>query len=97
MYTPIVHYHNAAIITYTKRIPRLSLIRSYPAELESTTLVVGLGIDMFYARTNPSKGFDLMPDDFSYAQLLLVCGGLSFGVWWARSALQKKKLAKMWA
>jgi hypothetical protein len=97
MYTPIVHYHNAAIITYTKRIPRLSLIRSYPAELESTTLVIGLGIDMFYARTNPSKGFDLMPDDFSYAQLLLVCGALSFGVWWARSALQKKKLAKMWA
>ena len=97
MYTPIVHYPNAAIITYTKRIPRLSLIRSYPAELESTSLVIGLGIDMFYARTNPSKGFDLMPDDFSYAQLLLICGGLSFGVWWARSALQKKKLAKMWA
>jgi hypothetical protein len=52
---------------------------------------------MFYARSNPSRGFDLMPDDFSYAQLMLVCGGLLGAVLYARGALKRKKMAQMWA
>ena len=96
-YSPIVHFSHAAVVSYTQRVPRLNLIHSAPAELESTTLVIGCGLDMFYARSNPSRGFDLMPDDFSYAQLMLICGGLLGGVLYARRALKRKKMAQMWA
>jgi outer membrane protein assembly factor BamB len=96
-YNPIIHYSDAAIVTYTKNIPRLKSIYSVPAELESTTLLLGVGLDIFYARSNPSRGFDLMPSDFSYAQLLLIVVGLLVGVMYAYGALRRKNLNQQWA
>jgi hypothetical protein len=96
-YHPIIQYNNALVVTYTKKVPRLTSIYSVPAELESTTLLLGVGLDVFYARSNPSRGFDLMPSDFSYAQLMLICGGLIVGVMYASSAVRSKNLNQQWA
>merc|ERR1711935_957124 len=96
-YHPIIQYNNALVVTYTKKVPRLTSIYSVPAELESTTLLLGVGLDVFYARSTPSRGFDLMPSDFSYAQLMLICGGLIVGVMYASSAVRSKNLNQQWA
>ena len=48
-YHPIIQYNNALVVTYTKKVPRLTSIYSVPAELESTTLLLGVGLDVFYA------------------------------------------------
>ena len=71
MYTPIVHYPMPPS-AYTKRIPPVSH-SSYPpnSSLQAWSLALVLTCSCAH---KSSKGFDLMPDDFSYAQLLLMAG-----------------------
>jgi ER membrane protein complex subunit 1 len=95
-YSPIVQYNTGGIVTYTKSVPRLSNIYSVPVELESTSLLLGVGLDFFYVRSQPARGFDLIPSDFSYAQLMLICGGLMFAVMYASSAVKTKNLKQKW-
>ena len=85
------------MVTYTKNVPRLRSIYTVPAELESTSLLVGIGLDFFYTRSIPARGFDLMPSDFSYVQLLLICGGLTVATLYAQGAVRRKNLNKQWA
>ena len=50
-----------------------------PAALESTSLALAFGLDVFMTRVQPSRTFDLIPDDFPYGFLLtitLVLGGV---------------------
>jgi ER membrane protein complex subunit 1 len=44
--------------------------------LESTSLVVTFGIDLFAARVAPSKTFDILSEDFNKVQLILTLVGL---------------------
>lgn len=46
-------------------------IATAPARLESNSLMFAYGIDLFYMRTAPSKTYDLLTEDFSYALLVL--------------------------
>lgn len=66
-----------------------------PANLESTTLLLSRGLDLFFTRVQPSKSFDLLPDDFPYALLVLVTGALIAGAFILRrmdvSATTKRK------
>ena len=96
-YSPIIQYNNGGMVTYTKNVPRLRSIYTVPAELESTSLLVGIGLDFFYTRSIPARGFDLMPSDFSYVQLLLICGGLTVATLYAQGAVRRKNLNKQWA
>jgi outer membrane protein assembly factor BamB len=96
-YNPIIQYNNGGMVTYTKNVPRLRQIYTVPAELESTSLLVGVGLDMFYARSIPARGFDLMPGDFSYAQLMLICVGLTVATLYAQGAVRRKNLNQQWA
>lgn len=43
-----------------------------PTKFESTSLVVGLGKDLFVTRIQPDNTFDLLNDDFNYILLGLV-------------------------
>ena len=95
-YSPIVQYNTGGIVTYTKSIPRLRDIYTVPVELESTSLLLGVGLDFFYVRSQPARGFDLIPSDFSYAQLMLICGGLMVAVMYASSAVKAKNLQQKW-
>jgi len=50
-----------------------------PANLESTTLTLSYGLDLFFTRMQPSLTFDLLPDDFPFAMLVTVTGLLMAG------------------
>lgn len=43
-----------------------------PATLESTSLMLAWGLDVFFTRVTPSKSFDSLSDDFPYALLMLL-------------------------
>lgn len=43
-----------------------------PSGLESTSLVLAYGLDMFFTRVTPSGTFDILKDDFDYALISLV-------------------------
>jgi ER membrane protein complex subunit 1 len=71
-------------------------IVSIPAKLESTTLVFTYGVDLFYTRLAPSRTYDSLTDEFSYA-LLLITISLLVGaiiVTWISS--EKKELRDNW-
>jgi ER membrane protein complex subunit 1 len=55
-------------------------IITVPTKLESTSLVIALGLDIFITRTSPSKGFDTLSNDFSYSGLILTIICLVSGI-----------------
>lgn len=66
-----------------------------PAALESSSLLFAHGLDLFYSRLSPSKTFDLLPDDFPMALLVIVVVGMAaanaaLSVLNRRNALNKK-------
>ena len=47
-------------------------VATTPANLESTSLLLAYGLDVFATRIQPSKAFDSLTDDFPYALLILI-------------------------
>lgn len=58
----------------------ISAIYSSPALLESTSIVLASGLDLFQTRVMPSGGFDVLPDSFNKLQLVLTIMGLTAGI-----------------
>ena len=48
--------------------------------LESTTLVLAYGLDLWFTREAPSKTFDVLSEDFSKGTLLTTIFGLILGI-----------------
>lgn len=46
-----------------------------PSKLESTSLVLAVGLDLFFTRVTPSKPFDLLSEEFNHVMVsdLVVC------------------------
>ncbi|KAJ3694522.1 hypothetical protein LUZ60_010002 [Juncus effusus] len=83
-------------ITHSLQVEGLRGIISFPAKLESTTHVFSFGLDLFYTRIAPSRNYDSLTDDFSYALLLITIVALigAIGVTWVLS--ERKELREKW-
>ena len=64
--------------------------------LESTAHVFAHGLDLFYTRVQPSATFDLLADDFPYALLVLLVGGMTAGVFALRYFANKAAVKAKW-
>ena len=95
-YMPILPVMNQNVLSYTKEIERLDTIVSAPAGLESTTLVLGYGLDMFFTRAMPSQGFDILPEEFQWELLIIMITALFVGQYVARTSLEKQQLNSQW-
>ena len=71
-------------------------IHTSPSGLESTTLVFIHGLDLYGTRITPSKGFDLLKEDFDYIMIAAVILGLVLASYITRKLSQKKMLSKAW-
>jgi hypothetical protein len=67
-----------------------------PARLESNSLIFAYGIDLFYLRTAPSKTYDLLTEDFSYALLVLTVLILVGAIIVAAAFAQRNALRNNW-
>jgi ER membrane protein complex subunit 1, C-terminal len=64
-------------LSYNLTVHAPTQILSAPTELESQTLVFAFGgPDLFFTRTSPSKGFDMLPESFNRILLSLLTVGL---------------------
>lgn len=79
----LLHYHPLVpLITltspsYNQSVHLTTTIMSAPTNLESQSLVLAFGgPDIFFSRVAPSKGFDLLPEDFNRILLIAVLLGL---------------------
>ncbi|DAZ96461.1 TPA: hypothetical protein N0F65_006507 [Lagenidium giganteum] len=97
-YSPLVPVYNNpyAMITYNKTVGNLKTISTSPVELESTSLMFAFGLDLFYARLAPAKSFDLLPADFNYEMLVLLCIGFLVATTLSRNLARRKALNEAW-
>nr|GMD48424.1 ER membrane protein complex subunit 1-like [Ipomoea batatas] len=71
-------------------------IVTVPAKLESTTLVFAYGVDLFFTQLAPSKTYDSLTDDFSYALLLLTIVALVVAIFITWIWSEQKELQEKW-
>ncbi|KAK3137235.1 hypothetical protein QOZ80_5BG0449570 [Eleusine coracana subsp. coracana] len=85
-----------SFVTHSHQVEALRGIVSIPAKLESTTLVFTYGVDLFYTQLAPSRTYDSLTDEFSYALLLITIAVLvgAIIVTWIWS--EKKELRDKW-
>lgn len=89
-------YLPSKLITYFNQVEYMNSIVSIPTTLESTCLVLVVGVDMFYSRVQPSAGFDLLAEEFNHALLIMLTIGLFVAVVTMSKALRKKRLEAKW-
>ncbi|KAK4798368.1 hypothetical protein SAY86_030694 [Trapa natans] len=82
-------------LTHALKVEGLRDVITVPAKLESTTLVFAYGVDLFFTRLAPSRTYDSLTEDFSYALLLLTIVALVAAIvvtwiWSERKELQEK-------
>ncbi|XP_071110229.1 ER membrane protein complex subunit 1-like [Haliotis cracherodii] len=65
-YIPEIQVFTEATLNYNQSVVNIRGIHTTPAGLESTSLVLAYGLDLFYTRVNPSKMFDVLKEDFDY-------------------------------
>jgi len=67
-----------------------------PARLESTSLMLAIGVDLFFTRVAPAKTFDCLGEDFNYTSLILAVVALASLSWIANWYANKSDLDKAW-
>jgi hypothetical protein len=95
-YRPFVPLIPRQMVSHTLTIVGLKNIYATDSKLESTSLVLACGVDLFGARHTPSGAFDLIADDFNYALLVLLLGAMAAGSIMLRRAAAAKNLSLMW-
>jgi len=84
------------MVTANRTVVGLEKIHATPAVIESTTLVLATGVDVFFMRTAPSKSFDLLAAEFNRPMLLALLVGLTTATVLASRLERKKRLAGAW-
>lgn len=85
------------VISHKNQVFGGKQLTSSPALLESTSLLLTHGLDLYLTRgLNPSGTFDILSDSFNKAQLLLTLAGLSVGIAVAKPAVRRKMLGMRW-
>jgi len=83
-------------VTHTLKVEGLRGIVTSPAKLESTTLIFAYGVDLFFTRMAPSKTYDSLTEDFSYALLLLTIVALLVAIVATWFLSERKELQDKW-
>ncbi|CAM9180241.1 unnamed protein product [Phaeothamnion confervicola] len=96
-YHPFVPVIRQQVVSHTLAVERLRAVHCAAAALESTSLVLATGLDVFGTRVAPSRTFDLLSPDFNAAMLLLVLAGMATFIVVASAIVRKKELSARWA
>ena len=99
----LVQYHELIqtvsymTLSHNQTVEGVQSIITTPTDVESQTLLLAYGgPDIFYARTAPSKAFDLLPDNFNRVLLSIVVAGLVVALVTLRHLVSKKVVKQGW-
>ncbi|XP_049871147.1 ER membrane protein complex subunit 1 [Pectinophora gossypiella] len=95
-YAPELPLPSEAVINYNQTVLKVRAIYTAPAGLESTSLVLATGLDLFYTRVAPSKTFDLLKDDFDYSLISIVLAALVVATYSTKYFASRKLLKMAW-
>ncbi|KAF3975078.1 hypothetical protein CMV_001650 [Castanea mollissima] len=83
-------------VTHALKVEDLRGIVTVPAKLESTTLAFAYGVDLFLTRMAPSRTYDSLTEDFSYALLLITIVALIAAIFVTWVLSERKELQDKW-
>ncbi|KAJ8320425.1 hypothetical protein KUTeg_002012 [Tegillarca granosa] len=95
-YIPELPVSTEAVINYNQSVYNVRDIQTSPAGLESTSLVLSYGLDLFFTRVTPSKMFDVLKEDFDYYFISLVLGGMFAVSFISQKLAGRKALTRAW-
>ncbi len=72
-------------------------IEAAPANLESTCFALAHGLDLYLTRVQPSRTFDLLPEDFPFALLITIVVAMIVGAVVLRYLSSQMSLKQKWA
>ena len=84
------------LATLVQSIAGLRSIHCNPAGLESTSLVLAVGLDLFASQVAPSKPFDVLKADFNYTLLIVIIGAVAVATVVLSQLVKIKELGAAW-
>ncbi|KAH9810462.1 hypothetical protein DFH28DRAFT_902999 [Melampsora americana] len=96
MYSPVIDLDPKSVITGSRSTAGFKQILSFPTEFESTSTVIGIGLDLFSSVIAPSGKFDQLGIEFNKLQLILTTAGLLIGVIGMKPIVKNKHLRRQW-
>ena len=95
-YTPYLELAPLWYLTHAMEVIGIEKVTSTPSLLESTSLVIGYGHDLFGTRVSPSMAFDVLDKGFNKVSLLLTIAGLGIGTAWLAPLVRRKQVERRW-
>lgn len=79
-YVPVIEFDPKWYINHKREVFGVKKVIASPAVLESTSLVLAFGLDVFGTRVTPSFAFDVLGKEFNKLQMLATVAALWGGV-----------------
>jgi len=95
-YFPSIPNSSQNIMTHTLSVSGIKTIISNPATLESTSLVVAYGLDVFLTRRSPSETFDVLSDSFNKPFLIITMATVGFAVIYTGRKIKDNEFKRVW-
>jgi len=95
-YVPEMPLHPMTFVNYNKTVEKIRGIHTAAAGLESTSLVLAYGLDLYFTRVTPSRKFDVLKEDFDYIFISGVLSALILGTIIASKLASIRKLNLSW-
>jgi len=95
-YHPVIDLDPKMILTHKREVFGMKSIITSPALLESTSLLLAYGVDVFGTRVAPSAAFDILGKGFNKLSLVLTVLALGAGVAVLAPMVRKKQINGRW-
>ncbi|KAJ5099713.1 hypothetical protein N7532_006714 [Penicillium argentinense] len=95
-YVPFLDFDGRWYLTHSRDVTGIKNVLSRPTLLESTSLILAYGGDVFGTRATPSQAFDVLGKSFSKLQLVLTVVALAIGVAFLAPITRKKQVNMLW-
>ncbi|KAF4547387.1 ER membrane protein complex subunit 1-like protein [Elsinoe fawcettii] len=95
-YTPTLEFDPKWYLNHQRELFGITHVNSSPAVLESTSLVVAWGLDIFGTRVTPSFSFDVLGKDFNKLQMLATVLALGVGTVLVAPLVARKQVNTRW-
>ncbi|KAI5467931.1 hypothetical protein BGZ63DRAFT_419594 [Mariannaea sp. PMI_226] len=95
-YAPAIEIDPRAIVSHQRNVLGVQGIVATPAIVESTSLMVAYGVDVFGTRVAPSGVFDILGNGFNKVTLVLTVVALLGGVMFLSPMVRRKQINTRW-
>lgn len=95
-YEPLIEFNPQLHLTHKRDVIGIKQVLTTPTLLESTGLVVAVGIDVFGTRVSPSLAFDILGKGFGKVSLVGTVVALGLGVGVLAPMVRRKQIDARW-